>query len=94
MKNKLNLEDIEKEISKIKPPSFYFIVMFLFSFMAGMSIFYAFYHDYNLIYVAVGGIWLVVAFAIYMIGYILNHYKIIIEDLIREIKNQRTKTNH
>ncbi len=62
--------------------------------MGGISIFYAAHHDYNLIYIAVGEICLVTGFAIYMTGYILNHYKTIIEDLIREIKNQRGKTNH
>ena len=85
---KAEIDNIEKQITRIRSMTFYIVLNVIFSFIGGMFIFYAFYHGpkENLHYVAVGGIWLVSGVAIYVSGFLSNHYKLIIKKLLNEIK--------
>jgi len=83
------LQRIENIISKIKAQRFYGVLTIIFSFLAGMQLFYWLYHksEYNLYHVALAGMWFVVGIAIYTNGYISNYYKRIIKQLLFEVHN-------
>lgn len=89
MLNESDLEKIKSEVRKVRSPRFYMALTMLFAFLAGMQIFYALYHgvENHLYHIAMGGMWLVVAVAIYTIGFMANHYKAVIEKLIRYIQD-------
>jgi uncharacterized membrane protein len=89
------LREIENTIAKIKAQTFYGVLTIIFSFLAGMQIFYWLYHknEHNLYHVALGGMWLVVGIAIYINGYISNYYKRIIKQLLFEVHKQKRDSN-
>ena len=91
MEKKVELDKIEKEIEKIRPLVFYGILNAFLSFIGGMFIFYGLYHGKQLLYLGVGGIWIVAGIAVYVIGHISNHYKEIISQLIGKLRSMQVE---
>lgn len=84
MKSKPNLEEIDAQLQAIKPKAFYNLMATIFLILAGLFTAKGLADERSL-FVAVGGIFLVVAVAIWAIGRMAHTYKAIIESLLDEI---------
>jgi hypothetical protein len=85
MKPKPDFEKIQTQLQAIKPKGFYRLIAIVFLLFSGLFFAKALSVEKALPFVAVGGIFLVVAVAIWAIGQMAHTYKAIIESLLSVI---------
>ena len=90
MKRKPDLEMIQTQLQAIRPKKFYRLAAIIFLLFSGLFFTKGLSDEKTLLFVAVGGIFLVVAVAIWAIGQMAHTYKAIIESLLIEIEKDST----
>ena len=86
MKPKPDFEKIQTQLQAIRPKKFYRLIAIIFLLFSGLFFTKALSDENTILFVAVGGIFLIVAVAIWAIGQMAHTYKAIIESLLNEIE--------
>ena len=86
MKPKPDLKMIQTQLQAIRPKKFYRLIATVFLLFSALFFTKGLSDEKTILFVAVGGIFLVVAVAIWAIGQMAHTYKAIIESLLNEIE--------